>query len=321
MQHMFLHVLLFLSMYDLRRLRAFHAVAEKRSFSAAGLDLGYAQSVVSHHVAALERELGLTLVNRGTRPVSVTDAGARLMRHTAAVLGHVTAAEDELRAIAGLERGTLRIGAFLSACNSFIPPAVARFEEEHPGVEIVLEQVEEPDAVRRVRSGELDVAVVWREWQPSQQRSGAADDGFEHVHLADDHYRVVLPPNHRLARRRDVDLKALSSERFNAPPAEGFTAPYRSMLERLCREAGFEPHVAYVLRDVTVARAFVAAGLCVSLMPELTLPEPHGDVAVRRVREIDPYRSLYAMWLRGRRVPAVARVVECLKDAATARLG
>ena len=123
-------------MYDLRRLRAFHAVARTSSFSAAGLELGYAQSVVSHHVAALEREFGLTLVNRGTRPVSLTDAGVRLLRHAEAVLGHVTAAEDELRAIAGLQGGTLRVGAFLSACNSFLPAALARFEREHPEVDV-----------------------------------------------------------------------------------------------------------------------------------------------------------------------------------------
>ena len=151
-------------MHDLRRLRAFHAVAESGSFSEAALALGYAQSVVSHHVAALEREFGVTLVNRGTRPVTLTDAGARLLGHSSAVLGHVTAAEDDLRAVAGLQRGNLRIGAFLSACNSFVPPALARFEAAHPGVETVLEQVEEPEALRRLRSGRLDVAVVWREW-------------------------------------------------------------------------------------------------------------------------------------------------------------
>jgi DNA-binding transcriptional LysR family regulator len=269
-------------------------------------------------VAALERELGLTLVNRATRPVSVTDAGARLLGHAAAVLGNVAAAEDELRAIAGLQSGTLRLGAFLSACHSFVPLALARFERAHPGIEIRLEQVEEPEAMRRLRSGELDVAVVWREWQ---SRSGdGAEDGFARVHLADDPYRVVLPPAHRLAGRREIRIRDLGGERLNAPPAEGFTLAYRTMLERLCRDAGFEPNIAYVLRDVTVARAFVAAGLCVSLMAELMLPEPHSDVAVRPLSQVDPFRSIYATWVTRRRVPAVAPMVRCLADAAAARL-
>jgi DNA-binding transcriptional LysR family regulator len=308
-------------MYDLRRLRAFHAVAETGSFSTAAHELGYAQSVVSHHVAALERELGVTLVNRGTRPVSVTDAGARLLGHAASVLGHIAAAEDELRAIVGLQSGTVRLGAFLSACHSFVPPALARFEAAHPGVEVLLEQAEEPEALRRLRSGHLDLAVIWREWQPPDDRARRGDEAFELVHLGDDHYRVVLPPDHRLGRQRTIRISQLAGERFNAPPAEGFTLPYRTMLERLCLEAGFEPNVAYVLRDVTVARAFVAANLCVSLMAELALPEPHPDVAVRPIHGIDPFRSIYATWMRGRRVPAAAHMIERLADAAAARLG
>jgi DNA-binding transcriptional LysR family regulator len=308
-------------MHDLRRLRAFHAVAESGSFSAAALALGYAQSVVSHHVAALEREFGVTLVNRGTRPVSVTDAGARLLRHAAAVLGHVRAAEDELRAVAGLQSGTLRVGAFLSACNSFVPAAVAAFEAAHPGIEIVLEQVEEPEALRHLRSGQLDFAVVWREWRASNATGDGRDERFDQIQLAHDHYRVVLPPTHPLARQDEIHIGELSGERFNAPPAEGFTLPYRRMLERLCREAGFEPNIAYVLHDVTVARAFVAAGVCVSLMSELTLPEPHTDVVARPIRGMDPFRSVYATWLRTRRVPSVAAMVRYLTDAAKARLG
>lgn len=308
-------------MHDLRRLRAFHTVAERGSFSTAALELGYAQSVVSHHVAALEREFGLTLVNRATRPVSVTDAGARLLRHTAAVLGNVAAAEDELRAIAGLQSGTLRLGAFLSACNSFVPRALARFEAAHPGVEVHMEQLEEPEALRRLRSGDLDVAVVWRVWELSERRSRQPDESFEELHLADDPYRVAVPAAHRLARRRTLQLADLARERFNVPPAEGVTLPYRAMLDRLCAEAGFEPNTAYVVQDVTVARAFVASGLSVALMPELTIPEPHPDVAVRPVRDVDPFRSLYATWLRERKVPSVTHMVRYLADAAEDRLG
>ena len=308
-------------MYDLRRLRAFHAVAERGSFSAAALELGYAQSVVSHHVAALEREFGLTLLNRATRPVSVTDAGARLLRHTAAVLGNVAAAEDELRAIAGLKSGTLRLGAFLSACNSFVPAALARFEAAHPDVEIRVEQLEEPEALRRLRSGDLDVAVIWRVWQPVEGGSHEPDERFDRLHLADDPYRVALPATHPLTRRRTLQLADLAGERFNVPPAEGVTLPYRTMLDQLCADAGFEPDIGYVVQDVTVARAFVASGLSVALMPELTITEPRTDVAMRPVRGIDPFRSIHATWLRGRRVPSVSRMVRYLAEAAEARLG
>ena len=211
-------------MYDLRRLRAFHAVAQMGSFSAAGLELGYAQSVVFwHHVAALEREFGLTLINRGTRPVSITDAGARLLRHAEAVLGHVTAAEDELRAIAGLQGGTLRVGAFLSACNSFLPAALARFEEKHPQVGLRFKQLEMAAALQQSTfPEEYDLAVRLGGFPGFAGQGGETrDEAFDQLHLVDDPYLVVLPPKHRLARRRQVRLADLADERFTAPAAAG----------------------------------------------------------------------------------------------------
>jgi DNA-binding transcriptional LysR family regulator len=305
-------------MYDLRRLRAFLAVARSGSFSVAARELGYTQSVVSHHVAALERELGLTLVNRSTRPVSVTHAGNRLLHHTEAALGHITAAEDELRALAGLETGTLRMGAFLSAANSFVPAALARFEAAHPDVEVRLQQLEETDALRRLRAGELDLAIVYRVREEAAADRNRQADGFSDLHLADDPYRVVLPPAHPLGRRRSLWLADLASARFIAPPPEGFLLAYRSMLDRLCAHAGFEPDVAHVVNDVTVARALVAAGLGVAVLPELALPRPRDDVAVRAVRDIQAYRSLHATWLRGRQIPSVPHMVRFLADAASA---
>jgi DNA-binding transcriptional LysR family regulator len=303
-------------MHDLRRLRAFHAVAERRSFSEAALALGYAQSVVSHHVAALEQEFGLTLVDRATRPVGLTEAGERLREHAAAVLGRVAAAEEELRALAGLLTGTVRVGAFLTACTSFVPGALARFEAAHPGVKLQLEQAEPAAALRRLRAGEIDVAVVWEAFGQSAPR---AEDGFERLLLAHDPYRIVLPPGHRLARRRELQLADLAGERFNGPPAVR-SAPYREMLERLCAAAGFTPDVAYVVNDVTVGRALVAAGICVGLLPELAIEEPRPDVVVRPLRGVDPVRSIHAVWLRGRRVPAIPAMTRMLAAAAAARL-
>ena len=303
-------------MHDLRRLRAFHAVAQTGSFSGAGLELGYAQSVVSHHIAALEREFGLTLVDRSSRPVRLTHAGTRLLQHAEAVLGHVTAAEDELRAIAGLQRGTLRVGAFLSASNSFVPGALSRFAREHPSVDVSFEQLEEPAAFRRLRSGDLDLAVVWR--IPGFTEPPDADR-FDELHLGDDRYLVVLPRGHRLARRREVPLAELASDRFMAPARRGHAIPYRDLLDQLAADAGFQARI-HEIEDVTVGRAMIAAGLSVGLLSELMIPAPHVDVVLRPARGVTPYRSIHAAWLRGRRNPASTRMTQYLADAAEARL-
>jgi DNA-binding transcriptional LysR family regulator len=304
-------------MHDLRRLRAFHAVAERRSFSDAALALGYAQSVVSHHVAALEQEFGLTLIDRARRPVGLTEAGRRLNDHATTVLGQVSNAEEELRALAGLRTGTVRVGAFLSACTSFVPRALARFEAAHPDVDVELEQLEPEPVLRRLRAAELDIAVVWGvpgEPGPSHEA------GFERLFLADDPYRIVLPPGHRLARRREVELADLADERFIAPPAD-VSASYRAMIDELCGEAGFTPQIRYVVRDVTVGRAIVSAGLSVALITDLAVDTPRSDVVIRPLRGVRLARSIHAVWLRGRRVPALPAMASALEQAAKARLG
>lgn len=308
-------------MQDLRRLRAFHEVAERGSFSAAALELGYAQSVVSHHVAALEREFGLTLVDRSTRPVRLTPAGERLRGHAVAVLGRVAEAEDELRAIAGLESGTLRLGAFLTACTSIVPPSLARFARDAPGVEIRIEQVEPADALRRVRAGDLDLAVVFTN-EPADAPPGD-DDVLAFTKLGDDAYRLVLPAAHRLARKRRIAARDLAGERFAAPPALGpGGVAYHAMLGRVCAAGGFTPDLAYEVYDVTVARALVAAGLAIGVMPEITIPIPRPDVAVRPLpAPLTEHRSMFAVWLRGRRIPAVAPMVRLLEAAARERFG
>jgi DNA-binding transcriptional LysR family regulator len=303
-------------MHDLRRLRAFHEVAERGSFSAAALELGYAQSVVSHHVAALEAEYGITLIDRTSRPVRLTPAGEELRGHAVEVLGKVAEAEDALRALTGLQAGDLRLGAFSTACTSFVPAALAAFERTHPGLHVSLEQVEPPDALRRVRSGDIDVAVVFAHRPPGE---AGDDDGLAWSHLGDDPFRLVLPPGHRLTRKRRILLADLAGERFCAPQREGTGQTYREMLDSLCAEGGFAPRIGYHVSDLAVAQALVAAGLGIAVMGLHTIPPGTTSVAVRPLPgSLQPRRTILAARLRNRRVPGVAPMLRMLADAATA---
>ena len=251
--------------------------------------------MVSHHVAALEQEFGLTFVDRARRPVGLTEAGERLRDHAAVVLGQVSTAEEELRALAGLLTGTVRVGAFLTACTSFVPAALARFEATHPDVKIQLEQLEPAPALRRLRVGELDIAVIW---EVPEDPAGGEEPGFERLFLADDPYRIVLPPRHRLARRRQVDLSDLAGDRFIAPPIEVAPA-YRAMLDRLCGEAGFTPEVA-LHRERRDRRAGDRRRWAWRrLLTDLAVEEPRTDVVVRPAPGLALGRSVYAVWLRG----------------------
>ncbi len=133
------------------------------------------------------------------------------------------------------------------------------------------------------------------------------DPRLERVQLLDDPYQIVLPPRHRLA------VWPASAPTRLRPAA---TPPGTAMLERLCAEAGFTADVAFVVDSVTVAPSLIAAGVCVALMPDLTVPQPRPDVAVKPVAGVPPFRSVVALWAKGRRGPGIAPMVANLQAAA-----
>lgn len=296
-------------MLDSKRLQVFHEVAERGSFSDAALALNYTQSAVSHHVGHLEKELGVTLFERGKRPVRLTPAGKRLQGHTAEILGAIRAAENEMRRLAGMETGVLRVGAFLTACSTFVPPALGAFARDRPGIEVQLEQHDPPEARQRLFAGEFDLAVVYEDMEEP-------DDRLERIFLMDDHYRIVVPPGHRLAMKKECTIADLRGERLNAPPLSGGGLKYRALLDSLCRAEGFEPQIAQVVSDINTGRAFIAAGLSVALMPSLGVPPPRADVVVKPVRGVEPFRKVYALYVKGRRVPGLADMVAALRESA-----
>src|SRR5215203_4705621 len=146
-------------MLDVRRMRVLREVAHRGSFSAAAESLSFTQSAVSQQVAALEHEAGAVLVERSARGVRLTDAGEAVVRHAEGILAKLAEAEAELEAIAGLRGGRLRMSAFESAAGTIMPPAVARFAERYPAVELSLSLAEPIDSVPKLKSGELEIAL------------------------------------------------------------------------------------------------------------------------------------------------------------------
>src|SRR5437763_4355875 len=148
-------------MLDVKRMRVLREVAAQGSFSAAAEALAYTQSAVSQQIAALEREAGATLVERGARGVRLTDAGRALVAHAEAILARLDAAERELEAIAGLRGGRMRLASFPTAGATLVPLAIAEFSRRHPGVELSLVEAEPEDAISQLKGGEFDVALTF----------------------------------------------------------------------------------------------------------------------------------------------------------------
>src|SRR5215210_7759972 len=155
-------------MLDVRRMKVLREVAVHGSFSAAAAALNFTQSAISQHVAALERESGTRLVERGSRGVRLTEAGRALVTHA-----------EELAAIAGLRGGRLRLACFQSAGATLVPRAVASFHERHPAVELGMVEAEPEHASALLRRGEIDLALVY----DFEAIPGMLDPELELTHL------------------------------------------------------------------------------------------------------------------------------------------
>jgi len=295
-------------MLDVRRLRVLREVAVRGSFSAAAESLSFTQSAISQQIAALEREAGAVLVQRSARGVRLTEAGEALVRHTDAIMARLAEAEAELEAIAGLRGGRLRMAAFESAGSTLMPLAIAAFRERHPAVELSLSLSEPEDCIPQLRSGELDLAIVF------ESAVAAPGDGIERVHLLEDPMYLTLPRDHPLANRRRLRLADLAGEAWIAGEPD---CECNRLIERACALAGFQPRIAFETDDYTAMQGFVAAGVGVSLIAELGLPSVREDIVVRDLGRDTPVRQIYAATLaEGYRAPATQAMLEILRGVA-----
>jgi DNA-binding transcriptional LysR family regulator len=297
-------------MLDLRRLRVLREVAARGSFAAAAAALSFTQSAVSQQVAALEREAGTRLVERGVRPVRLTDAGRALLAHAEAVLARLDEAEQELGEIARLRRGRLRLASFPTAIATLVPRAVALFNQRHPDVDLTVIDDHGQGLIPRLARWELDLALIYE-----HEALREPDVELERTHLLEDPFDLVVPDGHPLAARASVALEELAGETWigGAPDSA-----YGAIVLHSCRAAGFEPHFAFGSDDYNAVQAFVAVGLGIAILPHLALifvrPGLH------RIRlTVPPIRHITAARLAASyRSAATASMLSVLKETADA---
>ena len=147
--------------YDLRQLRYFVTIADTGSFSKAALQLGVAQSALSHHISQMEARLGVALFSRSSKGVEQTESGARFLGHAHAILAAVEAATNDVRDDAKEPGGLVRLGATLTVAPMLIEPLMARLSQTAPRVSLRIEERLSPQLVQAVASGELDVTVCF----------------------------------------------------------------------------------------------------------------------------------------------------------------
>ena len=268
---------------DPRRLLTFREVARLGSFSRAGDALALTQPAVSQQVSALERQLGVRLLERGPGGPAPTEAGTVLLAHADAVADRLAQADRQVAELAAADRDTLRIGAFPSALASVIPAAIARLRELRPDLQIEATEASGEELGAAVADGRLHAAMCFQD----AEAQARLPQGTERHELGEELMKAVLAPEHPLAGRKSVRLRELADEVWTAPSRD-------HLIHRTCVAAGFEPQIRFVTRDVLAARALVRRGLAVTLMPDLVCGL-FDDISVVPLEGLQPRRSLYAL--------------------------
>jgi DNA-binding transcriptional LysR family regulator len=249
-------------------LRTFVAVARLGSFSAAAVELGYTQAAISQQIAALESDLKVPLLNR--RPVSPTEAGARLLEHAEALLLRLEAARADVTRMTQAPAATLVVGATpLAASSPRLALALSALRRRRPRLDVAVRVGPGKQVLTAVARGEFDVGLADGLTAPGDPLPEFAP--LTAVGISQARVTVVLPPDHPLAGRAGLRLSDLADARWIEAP--DVTSPLQE-IRRLAGVEGFRPAFRYDGSDATSLIQLALAGHGLILLPETALPPP-----------------------------------------------
>lgn len=269
---------------------------------------------------ALEQSAGTPLLIRAGREMRLTEAGEALTRHAAGILAGLTAAEEEVAAIAGLRAGRVRMVSFPSGSSTIVPGAVAEMRAAHPGTQVSLEEAEPPQSIEMVRGGDCEVALAFRYLDVPAEAAETEWADLVVRPLLTDRLVGLVPAGHRLARAATtsgpVEIAELADEQWIA----GCPRCRRHLVE-VCEDAGFTPRIDFATDDYPAVAGLVGAGLGVAMLPELALQSvrPKGVAVVETAPAVR--REVVALTLPDlEQVPAVNAMLTHLETVAARAL-
>jgi DNA-binding transcriptional LysR family regulator len=300
---------------EFRQLAYFVAVAEERHFTRAAERVTIAQPAVSQQIRRLEAELGEALFVRDRRAVTLTAAGDTLLPHARAALAATAGGRAAVGALSGLETGRLALGVVQPLPDRRLPPLLGAFRRRHPHVELALIEDEPEPLAAALGAGRLDVAVI------ALGRYDRPPPDLQTQLIASEPVVVALHPEHRLAARAAVALRALRDEPM-VTLLRG--SRLRNTLEAACRAAGFAPRVVAETSDLGLLVELAAERIGVAVLPASGVAGATG-VATLPLSRPKLERRILLAWRPAGTPPAarafLALAAERLRTEATPRGG
>jgi LysR family transcriptional activator of glutamate synthase operon len=245
---------------ELRQLQYFIEVAKREHVTEAAHNLHVAQSAVSRQIANLEAELGIQLFIREGRNVKLTSVGKIFLEHAVTALNEIEKAKQKIEEFLDPERGTVRVGFTSSLAANPLPTVISAFRARYPDIGFQLKQGAYKQLIDSVIRGDIDLAFLGP--VPTQEK-----DVRSHIFFAEN-IMALLPAKHPLAKQESLRLRELQDDTFVLFPP-GFLL--REIAVNACSQVGFKPKVSFEGEDIDAIKGLVAAGLGVTLLPEVTL--------------------------------------------------
>ncbi len=300
---------------NLRQLEVFVAVVEAGSFSRGAEVALLTQSTVSQHIAALESEVGLRLLDRTGQGVLLTSAGKLYLRHARKVLAECVSLRQALAGFSGLQQATLTIGASNIPANYLIPSILPRLAEEHPGVALTMQTGDSRAMLDRLLSGSVELAVI-----------GSHSDarGVDYRPLADDLLVLAVNPRHLWGRRKSISLDDLATAPLIVRE-DGSGSD--QALQKSLQQSGFDPdrlQVAVRLGSNEAVRQALISGFGAAFLSEISIRQElaRGELIRVQVNGLTVQRQFWLATRRGRTVSPAAEIftdlmLESFSDALT----
>jgi DNA-binding transcriptional LysR family regulator len=288
---------------DLRLLRYFTVLAEELHFGRAATRLHMSQPPLSQQIKLLETELGTPLFTRTQRRVELTAAGMALKAQAALVFAQMERAVDLTRQAGRGHWGTLEIGMISSLMVGLLPQALRVFQDRYPDVKWTLHELQPAAQQAALKERRLDLCFY---------RMGPNDPELTSEPLSSEAIAVVLPQQHRLAKRARVALKDLADERFISFKLD--QSRFAASLYQSCIEAGFTPNVYQQVVEVQTLLSLVRAGLGIGLLPASTGQFGHAGVVYRTLAQPAPRTTLYATYRKDDPSPVLQVFLNIMRE-------
>ncbi|KVD76012.1 LysR family transcriptional regulator [Burkholderia ubonensis] len=288
---------------ELKQLRYFVAVADELHFGRAAKRLFISQPALSFDIRKFEDALGVQLFARTSKSVALTNAGEVLLGEARRLLLQAAEAERLTVRSASGYAGRLRVGFVHSMLYRGLPDAVRRFEADHPGVEIVLSEMNTQAQVQAIQRGQIDLGYAhWGHFPPEVDSTPIHAEPFV----------CCLPAGHPLARRRQVALAALADEPFILFPRDA--APhYHDLIIAQCVNAGFSPLIRHEARLWQTILSTIEFGMGVALVPRVLQQVKSDRLAFRPLKDAPLESRTLELKRSGSAEPVALRFAEYLR--------